>query len=254
MENFSSNLWAMNRAERYLRQSAIPELGEAAQQNWRNAHVAIVGVGGLGCGVAMALASSGVGKVTLIDGDRVALSNLHRQWLFSENEIGMNKVDAARIALEKMQPGIEVDIIADWVNEDHLKQLIASGLDVLVDACDQVETKMFLDQVLQGYNIPWVYGAAEQWEGRVTTLNYPDETGKKIGLRDFFNDQVKGFMLGSCQERGILGPVVQTVAMIQSLEVLRILAKISPNYVGKMWIWDAATGTFLSPLLKTDKG
>lgn len=254
MENFSSNLWAMNSAERYHRQCAIPDLGKAAQEMWSRAHVVIVGVGGLGCGVAMALASSGIGKLTLIDGDSVDLSNLHRQWLFDESHIGMPKVEAARKALKKFQPGIEVKVIHDWISAEHLDQLVKEGTDILVDACDQVETKIFIDDFLQGGNIPWVFGAAEQWEGRVTTLNFPDGDGHKWRLKDFFNDKVKGFMLGSCLDRGILGPVVQTVSMMQSLEVLSILAKLPPNYVGRMWIWDASQGTFLSPSLKTNKG
>lgn len=243
----------MNRSERYSRQCSIPDLGEVAQGHWRNAHVAIVGVGGLGCGVATALATAGVGKLTLIDGDVVSISNLHRQWLFDASHIGLPKVLAAQSALEKYQPEIEIDAIQGWLDQVHLDKLKKDGVNVLVDACDQVEAKLFIDASLDGSSIPWVFGAAEQWEGRVTTLNCPDENGNKWRLTDFYDDKVKGFMLGSCQERGILGPVVQTVAMIQSIEVLRVLAQLPPNYVGKMLIWDAGQGTFLSPRLKTSQ-
>jgi molybdopterin/thiamine biosynthesis adenylyltransferase len=243
----------MNRSERYRRQCSIPELGEVAQGHWNNAHVAIVGVGGLGCGVATALATAGVGKLTLIDGDVVSLSNLHRQWLFDGSHIGQSKVLAAQCSLEKFQPEIEIDAIQGWLTKEHLDKLKNDGVNVIVDACDQVEAKLFIDASLDGSSIPWVFGAAEQWEGRVTTLNCPDENGNKWRLTDFYDDKVKGFMLGSCQERGILGPVVQTVAMIQSIEVLRILAQLPPNYAGKMLIWDASQGTFLSPSLKTNK-
>ncbi len=242
----------MNLNDRYRRQRAIPELGDMAQGKWQTAHVAIVGVGGLGCGVAMALASAGVGKLTLIDGDVVDFSNLHRQWLFDASQVGLPKVVAAQQALKKLQPEVELNLIHDWISSAHINQLLTNKVDIVVDACDQVEAKLLMDDCLKKTEVPWVFAAAEQWEGRLSTLNYPNENGQKFNLQDFYNDKVKGYMLGSCQERGILGPVVQTVAMIQSIEVLRILAGLSPNYIGKMWIWDAGQGTFLSPILKTN--
>lgn len=241
----------MNNDDRYARQRVMPDLGVEAQAAWANAHVAIIGMGGLGCGVAMALVSSGIGRLTICDGDGVTMSNLHRQWLYDERHLGQSKVLAAENTLKQMRPDIQIYGVNQWLDRQVLKDIVDSGIDFIVDATDQIETKYTLDAGLKSTPIPWVFGAAEQWEGRVTTLNFPDAQGRRWHLSDFYGENNRGFMLGSCLQRGILPPVVQAVSMLQAIEVLRALANLMPNYVGRMLIWDAGTGTFLSPTLQT---
>lgn len=241
----------MNNDDRYARQRVMPNLGAEVQAAWANAHVAIIGMGGLGCGVAMALASSGIGRLTICDGDCVTMSNLHRQWLYDERNLGQSKVLAAENRLKQMRPDIQIYGVNQWLDIQLLKNIVDQGVDFIVDATDQIEIKYTLDAGLKSTPIPWVFGAAEQWEGRVTTLNFPDAQGKRWYLSDFYGENNRGFMLGSCLQRGILPPVVQAVSMLQAIEVLRALANLMPNYLGRMLIWDAGTGTFLSPTLQT---
>lgn len=231
----------------------MPDLGVGAQAAWSKAHVAIIGMGGLGCGVAMALASSGIGQLTLCDGDGISISNLHRQWLYDEQHLGQPKVLAASHALKRLRADIQIHVVNQWLDAQVLTDIVEHGVDFIVDATDQIEVKHLIDKGLRSTAIPWVFGAAEQWEGRVTTLNFPDEKGRRWYLSDFYGENNRGFMLGSCLQRGILPPVVQAVSMVQSIEVLRVLAKLRPIYVGKMFIWDSGTGTFLSPTLQTSE-
>lgn len=241
----------MNNDDRYARQLAVPDLGADAQAAWAKAHVAIIGMGGLGCGVAMALASSGIGQLTICDGDVVSMSNLHRQWLYNEHHLGQAKVVAAIDALKRMRSDIVIHSISEWLDSKRLLEITAMDVDFIVDATDQIEVKYIMDAGLKLTNIPWVFGSAEQWEGRVTTLNFPDEQGRRWHLSDFYGESNRGYMLGSCMQRGILPPVVQAISMLQSIEVLRALANLKPHYLGKMLIWDAGSGTFLSPTLQT---
>jgi adenylyltransferase/sulfurtransferase len=238
---------------RFSRQQKMPGFEGSTQSALSNARVAIVGLGGLGSGVLMALVSAGIQKFILIDGDKVAIDNLHRQWIYNEETVGLKKVTAASQWAQLHNALCEIEEIPEFLNPENIQSILSGDIDLVMDCTDQVEAKVLLDGFLSATQIPWVFGASEQWDGMVSTFNYPNETGNCFAYAQFFNEKIKGFMVGSCEQRGALGPVVQTVAMIQSIEALKILSGQFPNYVGKLWVWEANQGVFLSPIIESEQ-
>jgi adenylyltransferase/sulfurtransferase len=224
--------------KRFERQIKMKEIGPEVQRRWAESKVLIIGAGGLGCGVIQALSSAGVGSITILDGDAVAQHNLHRQWLFNESSIGFNKALKAADWVKEHNPDIQVNGIPTHLREENASQYV-KDFNVWIDATDNVSAKLLIDTLAVQYQTPWVFGSAEQWDGQVSVFQYPDSNGKIWRYVDFFTAQLEDPMVGSCQQRGVLGPVVHTIAMFQSLEVLRILGNLSPLHVGKMFCWDA---------------
>ncbi len=237
----------LNHSRRFDRQLKVPGFEAPAQSRFNNAHVAIVGLGGLGSGVLMALVSAGIQEFTLIDGDSVAIHNLHRQWIYQEQQAGMLKVEAAAQWAKQHNGNCEVHTVSEFLTTDNASSIFHKEFDLVMDCADQVEAKILLDTVLSKTDIPWIFAASEQWDGMVSTFNYPNEQGERFSYSQFFNSRIKGYMVGSCEQRGALGPVVQAVAMVQSIEALKVLSKQQPIYNGKLWIWEANQGLFLSP-------
>jgi adenylyltransferase/sulfurtransferase len=234
---FLLNICSMIDFKRFDRQLKLGEIGEGVQEKWWNARVMVVGVGGLGCGIIQGLVGAGVGHIALLDGDTVALDNLHRQWIFSESDVGKYKVNVAADWIKARHSGIEVQPIAAFLTADNAETML-SGFDLWIDGTDVPSAKLILDRNAELLDTPWVFGAVEQWDGQVSVLNFFDADGRKANYRDFFSSRVSNDMVGSCQQRGVMGPVVQMVAMMQVMEALRILGNLSPLYVGKMFCWD----------------
>jgi molybdopterin/thiamine biosynthesis adenylyltransferase len=247
--HFCKESMELNHFTRFARQQKMPGFEAPAQAVLADARVAIVGLGGLGSGVLMALVSAGIQKFTLIDGDKVAIHNLHRQWIYSEENVGMYKVEAAALWAKQHNVQCELEVIADFLNENNIQSLLNLNFDLVMDCTDQIEAKILLDGFLSLTDVPWIFAASEQWDGMVSTFNCPNEEGVRYSYSQFFNDRIKGFMVGSCEQRGALGPVVQAVAMVQSIEALKLLSGQKPIYIGKIWIWEANQGVFLSPPL-----
>jgi len=223
--------------KRFERQIKLKEIGEDVQQKWWDSRVLVVGVGGLGSGIIQGLVGAGVGKITLMDGDRVDLNNLHRQWLFAEKDVGRPKVEVAAEWIKKHNRDIEVEVIDEFLSTANSERNL-EGFDLWIDGTDDVEAKLLMDQWAVKLQTPWIFGAAEQWDGQVSVFNYKGNSGRSFRYVDFFSPELNGSMVGSCQLRGIFSPVVHIIAMEQVSEALRILGDLSPNHVGKMFCWD----------------
>jgi adenylyltransferase/sulfurtransferase len=224
--------------KRFERQLKIAEIGEGVQEKWWRANVLIIGAGGLGCGVIQALASAGVGNLTLMDGDVISLNNLHRQWIYPSHAIGRKKTSVAMEWIKEHNSSIQVSEISENLTSSNAEQHL-NGYDLWIDATDHPSVTLLIDEEAKKRNVPWVFGSAEQWDGQVSVFQYPDQQLKRWTYRDFFSSEVRSEMVGSCQERGILGPVVQLVAMVQAMEALKVLGDLSPQFVGKMFCWDS---------------
>ena len=230
----------------FSRQGKIPFLDSHMQQQWREKKILILGCGGLGNGVLMSLARMGFAHFILIDGDKVELSNLHRQWMFREEQIGMSKVKASEEWLRCYAPQAQSLIIDQFISSRFDETLIPSGVDVIVDCTDQVATKYWLDGYCKRKNIPWVMGSVEQWEGQVSVFEYPDENGKKWSYSDWVGTALKDYMVGSCEQRGVFPPVVQWIAQMQVLETCRICNALPAAFNGRIGYWNMWTNMHLS--------
>ncbi|OUU23185.1 MAG: hypothetical protein CBC13_06195 [Planctomycetia bacterium TMED53] len=222
--------WDATRNERYLSQLRLPELGLVGQQKLLQSRVLIVGVGGLGCPVATYLAAAGVGELTIVDDDSVSLSNLPRQVLFKTADIGSSKVSLAASTLREMNPDVKVIEHGERLDEKNATELI-SGMNVVVDTCDNFETRFTVSDAATKLGIPVVHGAVHKFEGLVTVF---DPANDAPCLRCLHPIPPSNEDCGSCAEVGVLGVLPGLVGLYQSLEVLKILTGIGAPLHGEL--------------------
>ncbi|MEI9479500.1 MAG: HesA/MoeB/ThiF family protein, partial [Deltaproteobacteria bacterium] len=155
--------------ERYDRQIMIGEIGEEGQEKLKRSRVFIAGAGGLGSPIAIYLTAAGVGTIRMVDHDHVALSNLNRQVLHWEEDVGRKKVDSAREKLRNLNRAVEIEAIAETITEGNVSKLV-SGCDVIVDAMDNLPTRYVLNRCAVETGLPFFHGAVNGFEGRVMTV------------------------------------------------------------------------------------
>ena len=215
----------------WSRQTILPEIGMDGQKKLMNTTIAIVGVGGLGCPVAQSLVTAGIGKLVLIDGDDVELSNLHRQPLHGADDIGKKKVNSAKESLNKINSETTIKIVDDYLDEQNGLDLL-KNCDVIIDATDNIETRQLIDRFSKETNVPMVYGGLYRWEGQVAVLNVDGSPGD----RELFPDPPSGG--DTCADAGVLGMLPGIIGNIQALEAVKLIVGITPNLVGKLLIYD----------------
>ena len=227
-----------NQLLKYSRQILLPQIDIAGQEKLKNSHIIIVGLGGLGSPVAMYLATAGIGKLTLIDDDQVDHSNLQRQIIHTENSIGKNKVTSAKETIEALDSNCLVKTIDKRLNEEELKILL-SDANVLVDCCDNFETRFLLNRVCFKTQTPLVSGSAIRWEGQLTTFTMEENTPCYQCLYDdnSFTDQ-------TCAQNGVVGPVVGIIGSMQALEAIKVIAGAGELCVGELTLFDGLDMSF----------
>lgn len=227
---------------RYSRQLMLPICGEAGIKTLANARVAIVGLGGLGTIVAPYLASAGVGYLRLVDGDDISLSNLPRQWLYQQSDLGKTKVSVMARRLNTMHAATEVNPIATYVDTHNITALL-DGVDLLLDCSDNISTRQLLNAYAMHTGTPLVIAAAIGLEAQAAAFqpalcNAKDNAGCYRCLYPM--DKLKA---GSCQSQGILGPVVGMAGCYQAALALRILLGDTQVQWSHLWRLDSAQFT-----------
>lgn len=221
----------MTATMRYSRQIALPEIGEEGQQKLGKATVLIVGLGGLGCPVALFLAGAGVGRLGLADPDVVAISNLHRQLLYSAEQVGERKVEAAAARLAGLNPSLRVDVHPEGLTANNAGRLIA-GYDLIMDCTDNFATRYLLDSACAAAGKSWVHGSVSGFGGVVSVF------GGGVSYADVFPE---------CEGRadtGIIGPTAGTVGAIQAAEAIKLLCGVEPTLRGRLLTVDLLNNSF----------
>ena len=219
--------------ERYDRQIMIGEIGQEGQGKLKRSRVVIAGAGGLGSPIAIYLTAAGIGTIRMIDHDQVALSNLNRQVLHWEEDIGRKKVDSARLKLRNLNSEVEIETIAETITEGNVSQLV-NGCDVIVDATDNLPTRYILNRCAVERNIPFFHGAVNAFEGRVMTI-IPGETAC---LRCMYRGPVP-------QEKfPVIGVAPAVIGSIQATEVIKYLVGIGKLLTNRLLIYDGLKVTF----------
>jgi adenylyltransferase/sulfurtransferase len=221
---------------RWSRQSVLPEIGLEGQKKLLRATVGIVGMGGLGCPAAQSLIAAGVGKLKIIDGDKVELSNLHRQPLYGLEDVGRSKVQAAKEKLEKLNESAVIKTMDVFFNADNGLNFV-SDVDIVVDATDNIPARLFIDQFSKEANVPMVYGGLYRYEGQVAVLN----ANGSSGYGELFPDPPSGG--DTCSDAGVLGMLPGIIGNIQALETVKLIVGIKPNLVGKLLVYDGMSHT-----------
>ena len=223
-------------AERHHRQRILAEVGEAGQQRLERASVAIVGLGGLGSPVALYLAAAGVGRLGLIDDQQVELSNLNRQILFEDCDVGRPKVEAAAGRLLILDSALRLDARQENVRASNVEAIVAE-YDVVVDATDSFETKFLLNDASVLLRKPLVHGAVLRWGGQVTTV-LPDGPC----LRCLFRDPPDPAGIETCEEVGIIGAATGVLGSVQAEEALKVILNVGTPLSGRIFQHDGLRG------------
>jgi len=222
-----------NERERYDRQIMIGEIGQNGQEKLKRSRVIIAGAGGLGSSIAIYLTAAGIGMIRMIDHDQVALSNLNRQILHWEEDIGRKKVDSARTKLRNLNSAVEIEAIAETITEGNISHFV-DGCDVIVDAMDNLPTRYLLNRCAIEKNIPFFHGAVNGFEGRVMTII----PGKTACLRCMYRGPVP-------QEKfPVIGVAPAVIGSIQATEVIKYLIGIGRLLTNRLLIYDGLKVTF----------
>jgi len=222
---------------RYDRQTMLPEIGEEGQAKLKNAKVLIVGVGGLGSPISLYLTAAGVGTIGLIDDDVVSLTNLQRQVLYTEAEIGESKVLCAAKRLKALNSEVAIHTYFTRLCKENALQLI-SAYDLVVDGCDNFATRYLINDVCKSLNKPYIYGAICGLDGQVSVFNageYPKE------YRDLYPNEEEVLHM-TPPSKGVVGVTPAIVGSMEANEVIKIVCGFGSILVGKIWTIDLRTG------------
>lgn len=221
--------------ERYNRQIQLDEIGEKGQTLLRQAKVLIVGVGGLGSPIAIYLCGAGVGTIGLVDDDKVSETNLQRQILYSETEVGKPKVLCAKERLQKLNSNICIEAYPTRLTKENAQEII-SRYDIVVDGCDNFQTRYLINDTCLLLNKVYVYGAIRAFDGQVSVFNY--QGGKNY--RDLFPDEEEMLSMPA-PPKGVLGVTPGLVGCTQANEVLKIISEYGEVLSDKLWHIDLKT-------------
>jgi len=231
---------------RYSRQIMLPFLDVAGQQRLLDATVLIVGAGGLGSPAALYLAAAGVGRLLLADHDHVELSNLQRQILHGQNDIGRPKVESGRDRLLQLDPDLTVETLQTSLDDTTLDALLSRGgapggaearIDVVVDGSDNFATRFAVNRACVRHAVPLVSGAAIRMEGQVAVFD--PTTGDSPCYRCLYSGGDDRD--ASCARNGVMAPLVGIIGAVQAMEVVKLLAAVGEPLTGRLLLLDAMT-------------
>lgn len=221
---------------RYCRHILLPHVQEEGQEKLMSSHVLVIGAGGLGCAALPYLAASGIGKITVFDGDTVDVTNLQRQILHPEHSVGVNKVESAKKALALINTQNQIDIHATHFKKQH--EHCIENADVVIDCSDNLTTRLLINKLCWQHQTPLISGSAIRMEGQI--IHFPmrnNDPCYECIARLFTEPNL------SCMEAGVLSPVVGTIGTLQATEAIKSLLGLNPDQVA-LTLYDAQTLTF----------
>jgi molybdopterin/thiamine biosynthesis adenylyltransferase len=219
--------------ERYDRQILIEEIGETGQEKLKGARVLIAGSGGLGSPISIYLAAAGVGRIRIVDHEEVDLSNLNRQILHWEKDIGRKKVDSAREKLLGLNPHVTIEAVRETITEDNVSRLVA-GFDLIVDAMDNFPTRYLLNRSAIENDIPFFHGAVNGFEGRAMTIL----PGKSACLRCMYRGPIPK------EKFPVIGVAPAVIGSIQATEVIKYIVGVGKLLTNRLLVYDGLNLTF----------
>jgi len=231
--------------ERYSRQIILNEIGPEGQEKIKRVSILVVGAGGLGSSVIQYLSAAGVGKIGIVDDDKVELSNLNRQLIYRGNDLGKSKVDAAKDYISKSNPSTEIETYKIRIDENNLPDII-DDYDLIADCSDNIETRLCINDICIKYKKTWVMAAVGGFFGQIASFQSNKNNTSNSTYRDLMEHKI--FDEAGCDNIGTIGSVVGAVGGIQATEIIKLIIGIKENLVNKILIFDFIT--FQSKTLK----
>jgi len=221
--------------EKFSRQIILKNIGALGQRKIQDAKVLIIGMGGLGCPAAEFLARSGIGTLGIVDHDRVSLSNIHRQTLYTEKDVYKSKVKIAKKKLNEINSKTKINIFNYKLNKIKFNKII-KNYDYIVDGTDNFESKFLINDISLDYKKFLVVGAISKFDGHIFSFDFKNKNNPS--LRDFYQEEVVTDDILNCEYDGILGTVAGIVGTMQANEILRKILNIGQNLNGFILILD----------------
>jgi molybdopterin/thiamine biosynthesis adenylyltransferase len=203
---------------RYNRQMMLPEIGDDGQEKLKKAKVLVIGAGGLGCPILQYLATAGVGTIGIIDFDKIELHNLHRQILYTEDQVGQHKATIAKIKLEALNPLITIMVFEEKLISENAVRII-QAFDYIVDGSDNFETRYLVNDTCVQQGKALVYGSILKFEGQLAVFNH---NGSK-NLRDIFPEPPSSKDVPNCNLNGVLGTLPGIIGTMMAHETLKLI-------------------------------
>jgi len=220
---------------RYSRHLLLEEIDVNGQEKLLGSHVLIIGVGGLGSAAAPYLAAAGVGKITLVDHDKVELTNLQRQIMHSQDSLGQSKVESGRQFLQSINPALTIDAIEAMVSADLLNKLLPT-VDIALDCTDNFTTRHLINAACFKHQVPLVSGSALKFDGQLSVFDFHNAASPCYAC--LFSPQEQ-FEEVSCASMGIFSPLVGIIGAMQAAQALQVLIGFGQPLVGRMLLWNA---------------
>ena len=221
--------------EKFSRQIILKNIGALGQRKIQDAKVLIIGMGGLGCPAAEFLTRSGIGTLGIVDHDRVSLSNIHRQTLYTEKDVNKSKVKIAKKKLNEINPKTKINIFNYKLNKIKFKKII-KNYQYIIDGTDNFESKFLINDISLDYKKFLVVGAISKFDGHIFSFDFKNKNNPS--LRDFYQEEVVTDDILNCEYDGILGTVAGIVGTMQANEILKKILNIGQNLNGFILILD----------------
>lgn len=236
---------------RYSRHMKLPEIGAKGQRRLEAASVLVLGAGGLGSPVAFYLAAAGIGHLRIVDDDTVDRSNLQRQILHVDADVGMPKVDSAETRLSALNPRVHVEAVAERASAANVDRLL-EGVDLVVDGADNFAARYLLNDACVKHCKPLVYGAVHRFEGQVGVFDAGRQRGAAPCYRCLFPEPPPADAAPNCSEVGVLGVLPGVVGLLQATEAVKLLLGLGDPLVGRILHFDALGMRFRETRLSPD--
>ncbi|QKT08081.1 adenylyltransferase/sulfurtransferase MoeZ [Gordonia sp. X0973] len=243
----------LSRAEvaRYSRHLIIPDVGMAGQKRLKNAKVLVIGAGGLGSPTLMYLAAAGVGTIGIVDFDVVDESNLQRQVIHGQSDIGVSKAVSAKNSMLEINPLITVNLHEFALDNTNAVELFGH-YDLILDGADNFATRYLVNDAAILAHKPYVWGSIYRFEGQVSVFWEDAPDGRGLNYRDLYPQAPPPGMVPSCAEGGVLGILCATIGSIMGTEAIKLICGIGETLLGRLMVYDALEMTFRTVKIRKD--
>ena len=220
---------------RYSRHLLLEEIDVAGQEKLLSSHALIIGAGGLGSAAAPYLAAAGIGKITLVDNDKVELTNLQRQIMHSQNSIGQSKVESGKQFLNSINPTLTISATEEKASASLLNQILPT-VDIVLDCTDNFATRQLINAACFTHRVPLVSGSALKFDGQLSVFDFRNAVSPCYACVFSPEEQVEEV---SCASMGIFSPLVGIIGAMQAAQALQVLIGFGQPLVGRMLLWNA---------------